>query len=230
MDIENNSFANNPENVDSSSMVDDRCEKFQENAGNVSSQGDSSFSAADQQDKVEQQRFEMADHFHEKNEEKINSSEEFQYHPADDSNQNTTAEEQPQDYSLSATASGNNHQQNFDNDTTTSNEIIPHQSQNNFSSSSITPNEASDSKISEPAFEPNRFDNQIEQQQEEFQHQQHQPHHHPELGKNLEPSSITEQPAVVIASIETTNGLNEASEDTTDLNVENEATTAAVPE
>merc|ERR1711879_321677 len=84
MDIENNSFANNPENVDSSSMVDDRGEKFQENAGNVSSQDNSSFSAADQQDKVEQQRFEMADHFHEKNEEKINSSEEFQYHPADD--------------------------------------------------------------------------------------------------------------------------------------------------
>ena len=158
-------------------------------------------------------------------EDKINR-EELQYHPADESNQNTTAEEQPQDYSLSSTSSsGNNHQQNFDNNTTTSNEIIPHQSQDNFSSS-ITPNDASESKISEPAFEPNRFDNQIEQQQEEFQ--QHQPHHHHELEKNLEPSSITEQPAVVIASIETTNGLNEASEDTTDLNVENEA--AAVPE
>merc|ERR1712113_1002854 len=46
MDIENNSFANNPENVKNSSMVDDRGEKFQEN---FSSQDDSSFSAADQQ-------------------------------------------------------------------------------------------------------------------------------------------------------------------------------------
>merc|ERR1712226_1363688 len=96
------------------------------------------------QDKVEQQqqRFEMTDHFDEKNEEKINnknfdnnSEKEQEYHPGG-SNQNTG---EPQDYSLAATTETEIVHEGkspnaYDNSTTTSsNEIIPQSQDNNFS-------------------------------------------------------------------------------------------------